>query len=405
MTNGVLRRPLTYGRLVGRGVWNQRHSSDAKILAGNNLGPVVENKYQTFRLRKDGTPLPLPPLLDPIAIDERSRWEVKKARPNVEKFTPFQKKFFENPYAHTLATPARRDRILDVNLPAAFLATFHARAHPETEEPWLLPVSLTTSKKHLGTAVRVVNSKIFIENINRRIWGRYNRLVEKLGSKVQKIIFREDMATLILSLMQKSLFSKLRWNTKQLGRLTPCASPRVEDIDAIDDVSCVLFFPSLKTPADDIQARAAEISKTLDKHAHAFAAVSKDFVDPHNRKNVTHHSPGWYHGPPAPVFHPRVQFPELEFPTTMWRGRKVPVYSLTDLLGEEMARGVVQGTEHEDKGCVVVRRGRHNVPMEMELLRLQGYLARPGPLGHAGFYTPNERELKRKKKRGVVQEG
>ena len=62
------------------------------------MGPIQRDEHQTYRVRKDGKPLPLPPVLDPIVVKERRRWEQPKAKPNVEKFTPFQKKLWENPY-------------------------------------------------------------------------------------------------------------------------------------------------------------------------------------------------------------------------------------------------------------------------------------------------------------------
>lgn len=68
------------------------------VLTGDQLGPIHQDKHQSFRVCKDGKPLPLPPVLDPVVLFERSRWEQTKAKPNVEKFTAFQKKLWENPY-------------------------------------------------------------------------------------------------------------------------------------------------------------------------------------------------------------------------------------------------------------------------------------------------------------------
>jgi len=64
------------------------------------LGPLHHGQHKSFRVRKDGTrkSLPLPPVLDPVVLAERSKWEQPKKEPNIEQFTPFQKKLWENPY-------------------------------------------------------------------------------------------------------------------------------------------------------------------------------------------------------------------------------------------------------------------------------------------------------------------
>jgi len=76
-------------------------------LKGSDLGPTREDAHQTFRLRKDETAkeLPLSPLLDPVALEERSRYEQTKERPNFAALTPFQKKLWENPFGMHNAVP------------------------------------------------------------------------------------------------------------------------------------------------------------------------------------------------------------------------------------------------------------------------------------------------------------
>lgn len=76
------------------------YSTNTRILKGDDLGPTRSDAHQSFRTRKDVTAkeLPLPPLLDPVILDKRSRWEQTKKRPDVANFTPFQKKLWENPF-------------------------------------------------------------------------------------------------------------------------------------------------------------------------------------------------------------------------------------------------------------------------------------------------------------------
>jgi hypothetical protein len=203
---------------------------------------------------------------------------------------------------------------------------------------------------------------------------------EKLGSSsMKKMVWREDMPELILDLMQKQLIKKLSWNFAFRGRLIPVASPRTEDIEHVDDVSCVLIFRSLRTCADDIHNRAQDLVAEMDKWTSYVAKEYADKLDPHAAPGVTHRSPAWFVEPLVPRLQPRIRYPELNFNSTMWRGKKVALYSLTDMLGEEKARQLIQGSECDGENCVVVKSVRHNVPVEILLMQLQAYIARCGP--------------------------
>lgn len=202
----------------------------------------------------------------------------------------------------------------------------------------------------------------------------------KYGSaNIRKMVWREDLSDLILDLMRKQLVKKLSWNFAFRGRLTPVASPRSEDIEVVDDVSCVLIFRSLRTRADDIHDRAKEIIVEMDKWSSYTAKSFADKMDPHASLDVTHKSPAWFVEPLVPRLQPRLRYPDLEFKSTIWRGRRVALYSMTDLLGEENAQQMVEGSKYESENCVVVKRARHNVPVEILLMRLQAYIAQPGP--------------------------
>jgi len=285
--------------------------------------------------------------------------------------------------AHALATPVRQCRATLIALPTAFMTTLHARPHPETNDPWLLPVSLTTDKKHLGPPYRFVSRHLATAYLGRKKeWERgiYARMQEKLSShNIKKMVWREDMADLVLDTLRKKVANKLSWNFGLEGRLIPVASPRTEDIETVEDVSCVLIFRSLRTPADDIHARVDDITTELDKWSSYFGKSFAAQLDPHAAPGVTHTSPAWYSGPVVPRLQTRLQFPELYFPTTTWRGRKVAVYSLVDLLGEDKANALIAGSKYADEDCVVIKRVRHNVPVEILLIQLQAYLAKPGP--------------------------
>jgi hypothetical protein len=285
--------------------------------------------------------------------------------------------------AHALASPIRQCRATLVSLPIAFLTSLHARPHPTTNDPWLLPVSLTTDKRHLGPPYQFIGRQFVAAQLGRKkVWekGLYARITEKLGSSsLKKMVWREDLPELILGLMQDQLLKKLSWSFGFRGRLIPVASPRAEDIEHVDDVSCVLIFGSLRTRANDFHDRARTIIDEMDKWSSYVAKGFEDKLDPHAAPDVTHKSPSWYVEPLVPRLQSRVRYPELDFKTTLWRGKKVAVYSLTDLLGNDKAQQLISARKYDGERCVVVKRARQNVSVELALMQLQAYIARPGP--------------------------
>jgi hypothetical protein len=265
----------------------------------------------------------------------------------------------------------------------AFLTSLHARPHPTTEEPWLLPISLTTDRKHLGPPYRFIGSGFIATQLGKKKqWARgvYARMEEKLGAtNIKNMVWREDLPELILDLMRKQLIKKLSWNFAFRGRLLPVTSPGARDLEEVDNISCVLMFGSLRTRANSIQDRANDMAAEMDKWSSYIAKSYTDKLDPHASPTVTHTSPSWFVEPLVPRLQPRLRFPELEFSSTIWRGKKIALYSLTDLLGEDKARVLVEGSKYAGEQCVAVKRARHNVPIEILLMRLQAYIARPGP--------------------------
>jgi hypothetical protein len=262
------------------------------------------------------------------------------------------------------------------------MTSLHARPHPTTDDPWLLPVSLTTNERNLGSPYRFIGRHLVAAYLGKKKqWqkGINSRMESKHGSKTAKLVWREDLANLVTNLMQEQLIKKLAWNFTWRGRLKLVASPRSEDTEEVDNVSCVLIFRSLRTRADEALEEAKDNMHEMEKWASYVAKSWEDKLDPHRSPEVTHSTPAWYVEPLVPHLQPRVRFPEIEFKTTTWRGRQVPLYSLTDLLGEEKARKFIEDSKYAGEKCVVLKRGRHNVPVETLLMRLQAYIAECGP--------------------------
>ncbi|KAJ4291099.1 hypothetical protein N0V90_010297 [Kalmusia sp. IMI 367209] len=246
-----------------------------KVLRGDDLGPIEQDDYQSYRLREGGKRLPLPPILDPLVVAQRSRWQQKKAKPDVNKFTPFQKKLWENPYA-------RRPP---------------PHPHPSNPDLWLLPLSLTTNKKHLGVPYRFLAHKAVAAHLtHKRHWEKslYQRFIEKYSRKQREgMVWREDMPELIQTLLQKRVVDKLAWWFKWRGRLVAVRSPLPQDLEEIEDVSCVILLGSLKTSADKLLQEVDDIVADVDKWSVYFAKGFAKDLDPHKKDGVTHPAPSW----------------------------------------------------------------------------------------------------------------
>lgn len=237
---------------------------------------------------------------------------------------------------------------------------------------------MTTDDKHLGPPVLFIGRKAVVASLAKKkpISPRMSQRLA--GHGLNKMVWREDMPDFILQMMRQKLFRKLSWNFGFKGRLIPVASPRTEDINHVEEVSCVLFFGSHANRADDLQAKTDAIHLEMEKWSNYFGRNFAERIDPHLSPGVSHHSPHWYTEPLVPRLQPRLIFPELEFHTTIWRGRKVAVYSLHDLLGQEMATALIEGSKYSDAGCVALKSDRHHVPVQMLLMQLQAYIAPPG---------------------------
>lgn len=287
--------------------------------------------------------------------------------------------------AHALASPVRECRYTGTFQPSALLTALHVRPHPATAAPWLLPVSLTTRAPQLGLPLRFLARQLVATQLGKsKAWTKalYPRILDSLSAaEVKSLVWREDMPAFLLHLLRDRLVSALAWSFSFRGRLLPVDSPHPAHTAHVDDVSCLLYFGTLRSRAADAREKCDAITAELEKWSHYFGQNFGAHFDPHAKDGVTHKAPYWYHAPLLPHLQPRLQFPALDYPTTLWRGRRVPVYSLVDLLGEEKARLLIAGpkSKYADDACVVVKRARHNVPVEMLLMQLQTYVAQPGP--------------------------
>ncbi|KAF2169530.1 hypothetical protein M409DRAFT_19943 [Zasmidium cellare ATCC 36951] len=105
---------------------------------------ISEDGSKTLRTRKYGNKsLPLPPIMDPIAIAGKQRHKQMKERvvKREDDLSEFEQKLRLNPFAHALATDIRQCRLTQALLPSHFLVPFAADipAPDEQRKPSLVP--------------------------------------------------------------------------------------------------------------------------------------------------------------------------------------------------------------------------------------------------------------------------
>ncbi|KAK5135169.1 hypothetical protein LTR08_005555 [Meristemomyces frigidus] len=98
-----------------------RNARPAPTAAPSNTVPS-EDGTRTLRQRQHGArSLPLPPLLDPVAIAATERYRGAKPLKAAGGKTEFQRALHMNPYAQALATPVRQCALTTARLPQHFL--------------------------------------------------------------------------------------------------------------------------------------------------------------------------------------------------------------------------------------------------------------------------------------------
>jgi hypothetical protein len=354
------------------------HGEPAAVTAGENLSPPAIYKRPL---------LPLSPLMDPDTIAAKGKYTTRKARPSKSPELS-QQMLAKNPYARALATPLRRCVLTYNAWPSFFLLDFNLMAHPETGSPWYVPRSLANNKRPtiseekldvelelekkaestnqsrqiiaestpaLGYSLYTIASQHAlramqdpkgygrkrIKSKNRRgillladgpparfVPDRYRQ--SKTASKfLSTARWRSDMHEFVLNLMRRRIMEALvRVMNRKRGYVVGCSG--WEDALAKPQVGAFLWtggagelYEGLNTPPEfatlDVRTGRNEESKT----------------------------------------------------------RKIPVHNLRRLLGKERLAELQEKSPSGifEREIVVLRRKTHVVELEMQLWRLQGYLA------------------------------
>lgn len=320
-------------------------------------------------------PLPISPLMDPFFLEARNKRHVPKL-PASTTPTEFQKQLAKNPYAIALATPVRRCQLTGTSLPSYFLQDFKVLAEPETGDPWYVPVGLTN--KHspkesvatesedgvaaseegvkpppssIGFKAYTLNSKLVLsamqdadsgykqtrqgkaEHAQLRFIPQTIRGMKDAMKVYGKARWRQDMQDFVPELMRRRIMEGLIHACKlKRGYMVGCADWEA----AMQKPQAAAFLWTGEEGSEEVVP--PEEFATLD--------VGSQF---HNQVG----------------------------PQLGKKKRKVPVHNLRTLLGREKLSELraKAGKTLFDKGIVVLKHKKATVELQMQLWRLQGYLA------------------------------
>ncbi|KAF3910149.1 hypothetical protein AA313_de0209092 [Arthrobotrys entomopaga] len=161
--------------------------------------------------------LPLSPIMDLQAWRRRTKGEKKTGKLHPSQMTEEELKLMKNPYdyseANALATDVRQDSYYRRSLPKFFLQKLHPFNHPETKEPWILPVGLRSrdvSKVLTGISRYTGSNYNMTEFLKTRRW---KKILE--GKFVTNAIWRVEMADFILKQLRNRVYEEVvksqRW--------------------------------------------------------------------------------------------------------------------------------------------------------------------------------------------------
>ncbi|KAI9697856.1 MAG: hypothetical protein M1820_007643 [Bogoriella megaspora] len=354
--------------------------------------------------------------MNPKMIAARTKYMQPKPSADPQERTSFQKQLSENPYAQALATPVRTCRITGVRLPSYFHLQFHDILPParnpsntSTDQgtsgknppstPWTLPLRLhhlthpappSTTPNAVPWSPKGQSTTL----LARRSVLRYlnNTGIRKRVLRGGGRIWRGDMEDYVLKLMREAVVKKGWWGVKkgwaEEVRLTgPDGSGKggwegavdwgegrwVKGLQEVDNVGCVLFLrpvirKEIREVEREINRRMGEVVRVVEK----VLALEHEIMI----KRVTRDGKlGKVKRSEPKGVNVRALFPRLEVPMVEWRGERVPVYDLVEMLGEEKMGELVGGSRVEGASCVVLKKGYFTSSVQMWLGKLWMYVA------------------------------
>lgn len=261
--------------------------------------------------------------------------------------------FLTDDVAKALATPIRACAVTKVHLPSFFLTNFKSVRNPEAENNWLVPteVSLTDDGRQVreeipGPGVHLLcQQQLYREFFVKgsKYSGSLDRLASKLSRPRRKIlgpkfpVWREDMDSYLLRLLRRQATQcliRLAGMVETADRNYILKAGSWEDAKQRIHIGCVLYLGPLPQATDE------DITEST--------------------------APGLV-PPPARLCNLRL---EEKGP-----GTRVPIHDLRLLLGERNVARLRRRKALFRDGELFVVKGVRTGNLQMQLWRLQGYMA------------------------------
>ncbi|KAK8058420.1 hypothetical protein PG994_008868 [Apiospora phragmitis] len=319
--------------------------------------------------------LPLSPVMDPSFWAQREQHTKRKPRKPTQPQSTFERQFEANAFAKTLARPIRYESLTRTRLPSFFLQDFHLVTHPETEQPWWVPWSLSLENsnhvddkseedkgegvssatgesddvkkkkkkrpKPLGPDAYSPARKDVLAALTRDKSGFYQQSRQLFGpsssmyrSFAPKAVWREDMDEFVLGLMRRHIELDLLY----LSRL--CVEQGRHYI-----AKCFGW--------GDVQYK--------HKGAVLWFGPPTDGESEITTEEKTENSPG--------------SFATFEFVDKEGIKTAVAVHNMPMLLGEETAARIRKEAGALQDGSIFMLAGRRTAGPQLKLWKLQGYLS------------------------------
>ncbi|KAF3937214.1 hypothetical protein ABW19_dt0206272 [Dactylella cylindrospora] len=190
------------------------------------------------------TDLPISPIMDTRSWKRRFKQERKENNVHITKMTERERQLVMNPYANALATSTRLEGFFSRSLPSFFLQRMKVFVHPETKDPWIIPVGIrhTDTEKIVPGAAKYIglNNSVF-EALKSKKWKKLQ------DSKfVTSAVWRTDMANFVLGQLKDRVYHQVVRSRYRIRRADG-GNRNWEDLR----IGCILVWGSPKSTSGD----------------------------------------------------------------------------------------------------------------------------------------------------------
>lgn len=180
------------------------------------------------------------------------------------------------------------------------------------------------------------------------------------------------MSQLILKLLREIVWRRLR------PLLLNKSNDLVEDAESVSDsesVACVIYARPLFREPRRINALLVSWIEMAEKMVDEITIISKAMQKRLVTSGELTEFDPW---PPIPRLRSSFRYSSLDFDTIERGKRRIALYSLADLLGEEMGTKLLQSTRFAESNSLALKVNAQTRNAQMWMMKLQGYVAEAG---------------------------